>query len=208
MKYIQEDYSGMDSEDSKVFIESIPFLKQAGIEQYLLEVLQHNVKAISVYSKLGFTVSREFNYFVQDVTEIQVVAKNMPDTIQIRTTDLAEKAIMMKCWDFIPSWQNSFDAIERNLADFQIVGAFQNDRLVGYGIIDPVWGDISQIAVDKEYRRQGVGTCILKELTDRNQYSQLQLINTETTCESITSFFEKSGITKRGMQFEMIKDLT
>ena len=50
---------------AKIFNHSIPFLKEAGVSQYLLEVLQHNTKAVSLYKKLGFKVSREFNYFFQ-----------------------------------------------------------------------------------------------------------------------------------------------
>lgn len=34
---------------SRIFNESIPFLRQSGVTQYLLEVLQHNTKAVSVY---------------------------------------------------------------------------------------------------------------------------------------------------------------
>jgi ribosomal protein S18 acetylase RimI-like enzyme len=48
---------------SKIFTHSIPILKEAGVSSYLLEVLQHNTSAVSVYKKLGFQVSREFNYF-------------------------------------------------------------------------------------------------------------------------------------------------
>jgi len=32
--------------------------------------------------------------------------------------------------------------------------------------------------------------------------------NTDAGCTAITSFLEYNGISKRGMQFEMIKDLT
>ena len=38
----------------KIFAHSLPFLKEAGIRQYVLEVLQNNLGAISVYRRLGF----------------------------------------------------------------------------------------------------------------------------------------------------------
>jgi ribosomal protein S18 acetylase RimI-like enzyme len=50
---------------TQIFEYSIPYLREAGIRQYLLEVLQHNTKAVSVYKNLGFKTSREFNYFAQ-----------------------------------------------------------------------------------------------------------------------------------------------
>lgn len=42
---------------TRIFEHSIPYLKEAGIGRYLLEVLQHNTKAVSVYRKLGFDVT-------------------------------------------------------------------------------------------------------------------------------------------------------
>jgi ribosomal protein S18 acetylase RimI-like enzyme len=50
---------------TEIFLYSIPYLKEVGISQYLLEVLQHNTKAVSLYKKLGFEVTREFSYFMQ-----------------------------------------------------------------------------------------------------------------------------------------------
>ena len=43
---------------TRIFEHSIPYLKEVGIGRYLLEVLQHNTKAVSVYRKLGFEVTR------------------------------------------------------------------------------------------------------------------------------------------------------
>jgi ribosomal protein S18 acetylase RimI-like enzyme len=39
---------------SKIFTYSLPFLKDAGVSQYLLEVLQHNTSAVSVYKSWAF----------------------------------------------------------------------------------------------------------------------------------------------------------
>lgn len=41
-------YRGQNLADT-IFTHSIPFLREAGIHQYLLEVLQNNEKAIAVY---------------------------------------------------------------------------------------------------------------------------------------------------------------
>ena len=63
---------------SKIFTDSLPFLKEAGVSQYLLEVLQHNTSAVSVYRKLGFAVSREFNYFTQPGSSVSIPSKILP----------------------------------------------------------------------------------------------------------------------------------
>ncbi|MDD4604310.1 MAG: GNAT family N-acetyltransferase [Bacteroidales bacterium] len=193
---------------SKIFTDSIPFLKAAGISQYLLEALQHNTSAVSVYKKLGFTVSREFNYFTQINAGIKFPAKELPATISIKEASLDNnKAFFMRFWDFNPSWQNSFEAIQRCMADFKILGAYQGQKLAGYCIFEPNSGDITQIAVDKLYRRKGIATALLKEMFKFNKHSSVKAINSETTCEAFTAFLESYGIPLKGKQYEMIKKL-
>lgn len=42
---------------------AIPFMQAAGIKQYLLEVLEENSTAFSVYQKQGLAVTRKFDCF-------------------------------------------------------------------------------------------------------------------------------------------------
>lgn len=190
-----------------VFNESIPTLVSNGVVQYLLEVLQHNESAVSIYTKQGFAVSREFNYFVRDVADINLNGKELPNGYSIREIFLIEIGIPNHYWDFEPSWQNSFESINRNPTDFIVIGAFHGNALIGYGIIEPSSGDITQIGVDKLHRRRGVGSAILKELVKRNIHDHIKVINTEIGCDSITAFLANNHIEVKGKQFEMIKKL-
>ena len=54
----------------KIFTHSLPFLKESGISQYLLEVLQNNQKAIGVYRRMNFEVTRKFDCFRQTIEHI------------------------------------------------------------------------------------------------------------------------------------------
>lgn len=191
---------------TKIFEYSIPFLKEIGIKQYLLEVLQHNTKAVSVYRNLKFEVSREFSYFVQKNEEIQNNSENnLP--FSIRKISFEEAVIVPAFLDFSPSWQNSFESIKRAMEDFIFIGAFIDNNLVGYCIFEPASGDITQIAVSKDYRRQGVGSLLLKEVIQLNKYNTIKVINTDASCSSITSFLKEKNIHESGKQFEMIKPL-
>jgi ribosomal protein S18 acetylase RimI-like enzyme len=105
---------------SRIFQYSVPELKKAGVQQYLLEVLQHNTNAVSVYRKQGFQVIREFNYFVEEAKNVRLDKFELSPNYQIRPIDLSLKEQMMACWDFSPSWQNSFEAIERRPTDFSL----------------------------------------------------------------------------------------
>lgn len=190
-----------------IFEYSIPFLKKAGIAQYLLEVLQHNSKAISVYQKLGFEVSREFNFFVGKMGEINLEARKLPSKYQLKPISLDYSEQLASFWDFQPSWQNSFDSVTRSLTDFKLLGAFEGTNLIGYCIFETNTGDITQIAVDKNYRRQGIASVLLAEVAKSNRHSGFKLINAESGCESILKFAESKRILLKGQQFEMIRKL-
>ena len=190
---------------TKIFQHSIPFLKEAGIVQYLLEVLQHNSKAVSVYKKQGFHVSREFNYFVEKMVKVNIHSRTKIHEIEIKRIDLAMAESKSQFFDFNPSWQNSFQSIYRKPEDFISIGAFKKDELVGYCIFEPNSGDITQIAVGKNFRRIGIGTSLLKEMVKLNRHHSIKIINTEINCESLNSFLQNHSIAFQGNQFEMIK---
>ena len=188
---------------STIFNYSLPFLKEAGVKQYLLEVLQHNTNAVSVYKKLGFKTSREFNYFKQSNELIKLNSKDLPEGFCFKEIDLEDKNLLAEFWDFTPSWQNSFEAIERSFDDFKIIGVYKDDILIGYSIFEPNSGDLSQIAIDKKYRRQGICSALVCEVLKYNKFNSVKAVNAEINCESITAFFRSNNITLFGKQFEM-----
>lgn len=190
---------------SKIFTESLPFLKKAGVKQYLLEVLQHNTSAVSVYRKLGFEVSREFNYFTQLGESVTIPCKTLPLGYRIAKLDLGEMNAFSSFWDFTPSWQNAFEAIQRRENDFRVFGAYKGQDVVGYCVFEPTSGDVTQIAVDRNHRRQGLASALLSEALKSNKHNSVKAINTEISCENSTAFLNSCGIPLRGTQYEMIK---
>jgi ribosomal protein S18 acetylase RimI-like enzyme len=192
----------------QIFEASLPALRAAGIRQYLLEVLQHNTAAVSVYRKLGFEVSREFNYYRAEIGDVRL-ENPKGNTCTIRETEPAAlRETAPSFWDFTPSWQNSFEAVERAPEDFETLGAYDGDRLVGYVIFEPGAGDITQIAVSKTHRRQGIGSALLGEMLRLNRAPGIKCINTEIgRDDAIAGFLQAKNITQTGKQFEMIKKL-
>lgn len=192
---------------TEIFNYSIPFLKKAGVSQYLLEVLQHNTKAVSVYRKLGFITSREFNYFVQKKIDIKLVNKVPDKQFHVKQIDFPEKKITSELWDFTPSWQNNHEAISRAKDDFICFGAFKGPQLIGYCIFEQNSGDITHIAVDKNFRRMGIASSLFEKTLSLNRNENVKIINTEVNCKSITGFLEANSIPVTGQQFEMIKKI-
>ncbi|MCL2682036.1 MAG: GNAT family N-acetyltransferase [Bacteroidales bacterium] len=192
---------------TKIFEYSIPYLKAENIHHYLLEVLQHNTKAVSVYRNIGFEVTREFNYFVWKNEDINNDIKNIEMPLSIEKIKLSNHHSISDFWDFYPSWQNSFESIERASEDFISLGAFADKTLVGYCVFEPNSGDITQIAVDKSFRRKGIASLLFHEISKLNKISKTKLINTDVSCNSIVEFLKAKNIAISGKQFEMIKKI-
>jgi len=182
----------------------IPCLKQAGIQQYILEVLQQNEKAVLLYEKLGFKAARELNYFFQQVNQIKIKNKNVSTIKQIRPNISAD---FSSFWDFEPSWQNSLDSIKRVGGGFICLGSFNDETLIGYCILQPMSGDITQLAVKKEYRRRGIASELLKKALSLITAEKIGVLNTDAACDSITAFLQNSNIPCSGKQFEMVLNL-
>jgi ribosomal protein S18 acetylase RimI-like enzyme len=181
-------------------------LKASGIRQYLLEVLQHNSTAVKLYKKLGFEITRSFNYFHQDAKLVRIhsgkaEAKNQIRSIPIKTLEDVESG------EFPSSWQNSIPAIQRSPEDFSLFGSFHQDRLTGFLVTDPQTGDLTQILVFPEYRRQGIGTALVEKALQINRHRSLKLINSDTRDTGLTKFMESLNIPLQGKQYEMIKSL-
>ena len=114
---------------TEIFRHSMPHLRRAGVGQYLLEVLQHNTGAVSVYRNLGFETVREFNYFCRANTEIVDRGDTPRLPHSVRRIDPEKFASISSFWDFTPSWQNSFESIGRAAGDFVSLGAVSYTHL-------------------------------------------------------------------------------
>lgn len=183
-----KDYRGRGMA-TQVFEESLPYLREAGIGQYLLEVLQHNTGAVSVYRKIGFEVAREFYYFRAKTTEVKNEIRISDDYI-VQEIDIEKYTSIADFWDFYPSWQNSFESIQRSPEKFITLGVFSRDMLVGYCVFEPVAGDVTQIGVDKRNRRRGIASLLLNEMLRLNKNEGIKFVNTDIRCTSITEFLK------------------
>src|SRR5262249_47935471 len=144
----------------RLFEFSLPKLKELQAKQYILEVIENNLSAIKAYSNLGFRETRKYqSYKLEGKTN----RTNRTDICDVQYRDVlnADWELYKTFWDFQPSWQNSINSINRSLIKRVIVGAYLEDRCFGYGIVFPSTGDIPQIAVDKSYRKKGIGSEII-----------------------------------------------
>lgn len=201
-----KDYRGQGLA-TRIFEYSIPCLKRAGIKEYLLEVLQHNTGAVSVYRKLGFEATREFYYFRAKNGQICGKGKTIDFPYMIRPIDIDKHDSIAEFWDFKPSWQNSLESIARAREGFVCLGVFTRGELVGYGIFEPASGDLTQMGVHRQYRRRGIGSLLFHKLIESNEHDSVKILNTEVGCNSVDAFLRSKNIGPMGKQFEMVKKL-
>lgn len=193
---------------TKVFEASIPHLKEAGVTAYILEVLQHNTGAFNIYKKIGFEVTREFYYYKEDNDKVNIVPKTVQVPYIIQPIHIDEyKYIIPTFRDFYPSWQNSFESIERTKEDFICKGVFSDGNLIAYSVFEPGSGDVTQLAVHPGFRRKGIGSMLFREMVNDNTFPTLKIVNTDITCDSVKAFLSAHGIKPKGKQYEMIKGL-
>ncbi len=156
---------------------------------------------------MGFKISREFAYFIQRNDEIEFYTQDMNNDFRFYEIGLEETKKLSLSMDFYPSWQNSIEAISRKTDDFKIIGAFDKEILIAYCVFEPMSGDLSQIVVDRNYRRQGIATNLMKYLLKFNLHHSIKVINTDINCNSINEFLKSNHILLNGKQYEMIKEL-
>ena len=184
----------------------LPVFAANGAEQFLLEVITTNDRAISLYEELGFQTVRELALLQCDA-RVKVGQGFLP-TAEIREITEPNWDLLTTFWDGRPSWQNSIDAVNRSLALKRILGAFIDGRCVGYIVFSAKFGRVSQIAVNKTYRNQGIGTLLVQKMQAETAdgYS-LQMINIDKSLDAALSFFANRGFYERLSQYEMIRPM-
>ncbi|MCM1178241.1 MAG: GNAT family N-acetyltransferase [Bacteroides sp.] len=192
---------------SEILEHALPRLKEAGIRQYLLEVLKNNGKAISIYGKAGFRTIREFDCYAQRKSGIGFPSANPSCATGIRHISIAELQATSTFQDFTPSWQNSLDSISRAGNEVTMLGTSINGEIAGYIAFEPASGDIAQIAVKPEYRRQGIATALLHDAMKEIPGETVKVLNIDSRCSSMKAFLDSRNIPLASQQLEMILDI-
>lgn len=180
----------------ELFAFLIPRLREAGVVQYLLEVLTSNVPAATLYRKLGFVETRRLAVFRSDK---RIQAAN---DVGIRRMEQPDWQLFQTFWDGYPSWQNSTAAVERVAADRVIAGAYVNDECVGYGVVFVPSANLMQLAVSPTHRRRGIGSAILASLETSEP---LKINNIDEEMQGALAFYEANDYKHVLSQYEMIK---
>lgn len=184
----------------------LPHLRSTGIEQFLLEVITTNSAALALYEGLGFKRVRELGLLQCDHRPTESVRPSSDvDVIEI---DRPDWELFTKFWDGEPSWQNSKDAVNRSLHLRRILGAFRSGVCVGYILFSGRFGRISQLAVSKEHRRQGIGSALIHAMhLSIDEGFSAQAVNADLSLPGLPEFFAEQRFYERLRQYEMLLTL-
>ncbi|MCM1067139.1 MAG: GNAT family N-acetyltransferase [Muribaculaceae bacterium] len=185
----------------ELFAHALPLLKEAGVGQYVLEVLQDNSKALAVYRRMNFTVSREFDCFRQSIALI--AGERGSAECEVKAIDIASVRHAFGFCDFSPSWQNSLDSIERGWSGLIALGAYIAGALAGCCVLDPLTGDLAMLVVSAEYRRRGIATRLLSEALGRMKTDSIKVLNVASDYAPMHDFLATRNIPLASRQFEM-----
>lgn len=182
---------------------AIPILKDHGIEQCLLEVIQENEKSIKAYRSVGFKEERELIGFTYNL-EIKILEARIDDQLQVKVDIITniDWDIVQSFWDFKPSWEHSISTVMRSEI-YRFAGLYKKERLIGYAIFNPKTGYISQFAITKKERGKGYAKCLFQKLTSVSK--KLAVINVDKRSKQTMDFLTAFGFKEFVKQYEMKK---
>lgn len=189
----------------KLYDYAVPILKNHGIEQCLLEVIQENEKAIKAYRSVGFKEERELIGFTYNLgtnyddvgLDKQIQLKIDSDIINI------DWDIVQTFWDFEPSWEHSISTVMRSAENYQFAGMYKEELLIGYAIFNPKTGYIPQFVISKNERGRGYARYLFQKLTTFSK--KLVVLNVDKGSEQTLHFLTAFGFEEFVKQYEMEK---
>lgn len=173
------------------------------LERIYLEVIDKNLAAQRVYGKLGFTATRQLESF-NGRTLIKKLKRNNKLEFDIQPFDKA--VIEPTWWDKKLTWSNSPNAMSRIASELKSITAYLDGIKVGYSVFNSETGHIHQIAVSPDYRRNYIGSNLLK-YTENQIETHLNIINIDSSNNALLGLMNYCGLNKFVSQYEMILDL-
>lgn len=182
----------------------LPKLKESGIEQCLLEVIQENAPALRAYKSVGFKVIRSLELFRALKTEL-LLKGEAPEDVTIAAVSKPDWKTYRCFWDAEPSWQNTAEAVMRSPDEKIMLEARDKDQeIVGYIIFFPNTGSVAQFAVDQSRRGYGIGTALLREAEQLTTAPALMFVNIDSTLTSLLTYLERRHFNHVLSQYEML----
>lgn len=180
----------------QMYRQLFPLLQKHQVSEVQLEVIDQNAAAIKSYEKAGFRKVADLPCF-----------KGNPKVgryelgLQIRAMEMFERSKLELFCDWQPTWQHATETVEKMEGNL-LLGAYMNRELVGFLIGQTQRARVLQFAVDREYRRKGIGRALFVAFAETVQ-SEISVINVDDPTNATRQFLENTGMKHFLTQFKM-----
>jgi ribosomal protein S18 acetylase RimI-like enzyme len=178
-------------------------LRSLGVKKYVLEVLTENEKAFNLYKGQGFEVTRRFECLEIERPLAPVACSDKGISFEVLPLN-AETTKLLPPTEYTPSWQNRIEAMIAISDDVELHAARKTGKIVGFGIVQPARGRISEIGFTEKYWGTDVSSAILTRLFSSIK-GEAMMINIQEDADKTIGLLEGHGFKKAISQYEMKK---
>jgi len=182
--------------------ESLKTIEEDRYKRVLLEVIESNDKAISLYDSFDFRPRRLFRCFKRNEITTGVIRADL----EIVKADNWEALSTLAFHDYEPSFIDDLEQLRHNSDYEQILLVKEGEKVLGYAIFQPLLGRISQLAVTRNHRRQKIGTTLIHTIQNMSKKDNLSILNSPDDQKEMIAFLESRGFKNEINQIEMIRN--
>ncbi|MFO7566432.1 MAG: GNAT family N-acetyltransferase [Enhygromyxa sp.] len=185
-------------------------LDRRGVTQMQLEVLIDNPRARRSYERLGFDPERHlFCFELPRLERPQRFCEQLgfdlfegPAAAEVQER---HGSLWASFWSLTPAWTGSNWTVKRTDSRVVLEATWDNE-LVGYAVVEPVSGELLQLAVSPEHRRKGIGTELIRACQERADRPTLRVLNVDDGGDRGVSiaFLRRLGGTLTAVQLELV----
>lgn len=170
----------------------IPKIQRKFLARILLEVVENNQKAISLYEKIGFNFKRRFRCYK--------MVNSFESQVKFDVAEGVMADVNFNFNDFEPSFIDSSEHLKRG--NEKVLLAKEGEDIMGYVIFQPHLGRISQLAVNRLHRQKGVGEALIMQ-TQNQSGKKLTIMNIPEDEIGFDLFLKRCGFQNQVNQYEM-----
>ena len=185
----------------KMYSFILPILQEKGIDSLILEVISYNQQAIKSYEQSGYKKVKTLACYKGSLKPLEI-----NNSIKIKALKQYDWDIMESFWDIAPTWQASKNVLNTLMKTNVSLGAYQQNKLIGYCIYNPKNNRIQHLAVAKNFRKNKIASTLLSEIS-KVHGNTISIINIDKKSKPINQFFKTVGLEEYLEQLEMKLEL-
>lgn len=174
---------------------SYPILKAQRINHVLLEVLENNIGARSIYERAGFSITRKLHGYKGQISI------NKTHNYQIEVLTDPDFGMLSKLCNFKFAWQQMDKRIQNRADIITTICIRDNNEIVAYMHFDAKASRVHQFGTAETHRRKGLASALFQYLA-QNCTAPILVVNIEDASDANT-FIQSTGLAHLISQYEM-----